>query len=251
MGKGTSSLGRSWLAFVIPTREEAGYIDQTLEQLVAARDADRLDIQLVVVDGNSTDDTVKRSRLADVVVSDCPLAAQSIGHARNIGAAQVDSELIFHTDADVLIPDLPAFLDRVAIAFDDPEVACVTAPVVPYPWDARLLDRVMHRLINLSVRWAIPFGAFLALGECQIVRRSAFDALGGYDGSIVLGEDRDFLQRVARYGRVVYLSELRVFHSARRYRKLGYRRVLFDYFREGIALLFGRPSPFEEWTPVR
>lgn len=248
---GTKAARSEWLSFVIPTKEEAAYIGRTLEHLVAARERDSLDIRLIVVDGGSADGTVERSRLADLVVSDCPLACESIGHARNVGATMSRSKLIFHTDADVLIPDLAAFLGRVEVAFDDPDVAGVTAPVVPYPWDARPLDRVMHGLINLAVRCAVPLGAFLALGECQIVRRSAFDAIGGYDGSIALGEDRDFLQRLAKHGRVSYLGDLRVFHSARRYRKLGYRRVLFDYAREGWALLTGRPSPFEEWTPVR
>jgi glycosyltransferase involved in cell wall biosynthesis len=240
-----------WLSFVIPTKEEASYIGRTLKQLTAARARDALDIRLIVVDGGSTDSTVERAHLADLVVSDCPLACETIGHARNVGAAMSRSELIFHTDADVLIPDLTAFLRRVEFVFEDTEVAGATVPVVPYPWDARWLDRLMHTLINFAVRCAIPFGAFLALGECQIVRRTAFEAIGGYDGSIVLGEDRDFLQRLARYGRVVYLRDLRVIHSARRYRKLGYRRVLFDYMREGWALLTGRPSPFKEWTPVR
>jgi glycosyltransferase involved in cell wall biosynthesis len=241
----------AWLSFVIPTKEEGAYIDQTLRCLSGARERDSLDVSLIVVDGGSVDGTVERSALADLVVTDCPMACESIGHARNVGAAMSRSELIFHTDADVLIPDLAVFLGRVEAAFDDPDVACVTVPVVPYPWDARLLDRFMHALINLAVRCAVPFGAFLALGECQIVRRAAFDAVGGYDGSIALGEDRDFLERIARHGRVAYLSDLRVLHSARRYRKLGYRRVLADYAREGWALLTGRPSPFQEWTPVR
>jgi glycosyltransferase involved in cell wall biosynthesis len=241
----------AWLSFVIPTKEEGAYIGQTLQCLAAARDHDSLDVFLIVVDGGSVDGTVERSVLADLVVTDCPLACKSIGHARNVGAAMSRSELIFHTDADVRVPNLAAFLSRIKAAFDDPNVACVTVPVVPYPWDARPLDRLMHALINLAVRCAIPFGAFLALGECQIVRRSSFDAIGGYDGSIALGEDRDFLERIARHGRVAYLSDLRVFHSARRYRKLGYRRVLADYAREGWALLTGRPSPFQEWTPVR
>lgn len=247
-GEGVRS---EWLSFVIPTKEEAAYIGRTLQHLMAARQRDSLDIRVIVVDGGSTDGTVERSGIADFVVSDCPLACESIGHARNVGAAMSRSELIFHTDADVLVPDLANFLSRVEVVFRDPDVACVTVPVVPYPWDARILDRAMHALINLAVRCAVPFGAFLALGECQIVRRGAFDTVGGYNGSIALGEDRDFLERVARHGRVAYLADLRVFHSARRYRKLGYRRVLFDYTREGWALLTGRPSPFKEWTPVR
>lgn len=240
-----------WLSFVIPVREEEAYIERTLRELTEARAREGLAFEVIVVDGDSADDTVARSKAADLVIVDNVQAAENIGHARNVGAAASDSELIFHTDADVLIPDLGDFLRRIAAAFEEPAVVCVTTPVVPYPWDARMLDRVMHRLINLAVRSAIPFGAFLALGECQIVRRSAFVALGGYDGSIVLGEDRDFLERLADYGKVLYVSDVEVLHSARRYRKLGYRRVLLDYFREGWSLVTGRPSPFKEWTPVR
>jgi glycosyltransferase involved in cell wall biosynthesis len=240
-----------WLSFVIPVREEGAYIGQTLEHLSEERAKNDLDFKVIVVDGGSTDDTVECSQAADLIIVDNAKAAESIGHARNIGAFATESELIFHTDADVLIPNLRFFLQRVAAAFEESTVVGVTVPVLPYPWDARPLDRVMHSLINFAVQRAIPFGAFLALGECQIVRRSAFVALGGYEGTIILGEDRDFLQRLARYGRVVYLKDIQVFHSARRYRKLGYRRVLFDYFREGVALATGRPSPFKEWTPVR
>jgi glycosyltransferase involved in cell wall biosynthesis len=219
--------------------------------LVAARSAYDLDVRLYVVDGGSTDGTVEQATLADVVVTENALACQSIGHARNVGASLSKSDLIFHTDADVLVPNLPAFLHEVDNAFQDSLVVGATAPVIPYPWNGRLLDRVMHKLINLAVRRAIPLGAFLALGECQIVRRSVFEEIGGYNGEIILGEDRDFLQRLARRGRIVYLKETPVFHSARRYRKLGYRRVLFAYFREAISLISGRPSPFDEWTPVR
>jgi glycosyltransferase involved in cell wall biosynthesis len=240
-----------WLSFVIPTREEAAYIGRTLKHLSAARDRDSLDIRLIVVDGGSLDGTTKHTHLADVVIEDCPLAAETIGNARNLGAAASESELIFHTDADVIIPNLAAFLRRIKIIFEDPRLVVATAPVVPYPWNARPLDRLMHAMINLAVRGAIPFGAFLALGECQIVRRSAFEAIGGYDGGIVLGEDRDLLQRLAKCGRVAYLGDFQVFHSARRYRKIGYKRVLFDYTREGWALLTGQPSPIKEWTPVR
>ena len=236
---------------MIPVREEGAYIGRTLEHLSTERARHGLEFETIVVDGGSADDTVDRSRGADQVIVGDARAAESIGSARNIGAFASDSELIFNTDADVIVPDLGAFLQRVAVAFEDPAVVCVTVPVVPYPWEARRLDLVMHRLINLAVRWAVPFGAFLALGECQIVRRSAFVALGGYDGSIILGEDRDLLQRLARHGRVAYLKDLRVLHSARRYRQLGYRRVLLDYCREGVALATGHPSPFKEWSPVR
>lgn len=122
-----------WLSVVIPVKEEGAYIHRTLEHWVQARSRCGLDVRLYVVDGSSRDDTVEQAGLADVLVTDDVRAWTSIGHARNAGASRSRAELIFHTDADVLVPNLQLFMREVAAAFSDPEVVGVTAPVVAYP----------------------------------------------------------------------------------------------------------------------
>ncbi len=242
---------RSWLSFVIPAKEEGLYIERSLLHLTAIRDRYTLDFDVIVVDGGSSDDTIAKASLADRVVVDSHLALQSIGHGRNVGARHTNAELLFHTDADVIVPELPRFLAEIARVFSDSSVVAATTRILPYPWEATRTDRVMHCLFNSAIRAAVPLGARLAKGECQIVRRSAFEAVGGYEGSIVVGEDCDLFHRLSRIGKVVYFKNFCVYHSPRRFRALGYRRVLAMYGREAVSLTLRNRSSVQEWEVVR
>ncbi|MGH7484659.1 MAG: glycosyltransferase [bacterium] len=239
-------------AFIIPAREEGHYIGRSLRYLREVREEARIPFCVIVVDGGSRDGTVKDAKgLADVVISDSGLARRSIGHARNVGAALVSSPFLFHTDADVLIPDLPRLLMHAERAFEDPAVVAVTTRLMPYPWDATRTDVFMHRLANAIIRLTLHLGAFLARGECQIVRREAFCKVGGYNGEIIAGEDCDLFRRLNRIGRIVYLRDYCVHHSPRRFREVGYLRIICIYIREGLSLVLRRRSYLSEWPLVR
>jgi glycosyltransferase involved in cell wall biosynthesis len=239
-------------SFIIPAREEGEYIGRSLGSLVAGRDAAGFAVEIVVVDGKSTDATVQvASKLADSVITDSPLAWESIAHARNVGAAASTGRFLFHTDADVVIPELPRLLERAAREFIDPAVVAVTVPVMPYPWDSGWGDRFIHRLANAHFRLSFRYGAFFARGECQIVRRESFEAVGGYRGDLISGEDCDLFRRLSRVGRIVYMPDLCVYHSLRRFRGLGYLRVLGFYLREWIWMSAFDRSFIREWPVVR
>jgi glycosyltransferase involved in cell wall biosynthesis len=239
-------------SFVIPAKQEEGYIGHSLEDLVAKRNAACLALEIIVVDGKSTDATVREATgRADKVITDAPLAWEGIAHARNVGAAAATGEFLFHTDADVMVPDLPRLLSRATQAFADPAVVAVTAPVMPYPWDSRWTDRMIHRIANAHFRASYRYGAYFARGECQIVRREAFAAIGGYRGDLISGEDCDLFRRLSRVGKIVYLPDLCVYHSLRRFRGMGYMRVLGIYMREWIWMAVLGRSFAREWTVVR
>ena len=239
------------LTFVIPAKEEGRFIGRTLRLLLATRDQDGLDFDVVVVDGGSSDDTVEQAALADCIIVDSELGRKSIGYACNVGAGQTSAEFLFHTDADVLFPELASFLGKVTSAFNDSAVVAVTTRLMPYPWEARRRDRAMHRLANALIRGSLRCGAFLAKGECQIVRRSAFEAVGGYNGDIVAGEDCDLFYRLNRIGRIVYIADHCVYHSPRRFRQVGYTTIIGIYAREAISLIVRGRSFLAEWPVVR
>lgn len=238
---------------VIPTRQEVGYIGRSLRQLCEARDQGGPAFDIVVVDGGSTDGTAEEvAGLADRVITERPGHEHTgIARARNVGAAASTSPFLFHTDADVLVPGLGELLVRALQAFADPKVVAVTAPVLPYPWESTRRDRLIHRVANAYFRASIRLGWMFSRGECQIVRRTAFEAIGGYNSNFIAGEDCDLFRRLARIGRVVFIADSCVYHSPRRFRQIGYARVLGIYVREWLWMNIMHRSYVREWPVVR
>ena len=126
-----------------------------------------------------------------------------------------------------------------------------TAPIWVYPEEAQFSDKLYHTLMNGVIRLSFSLGVYLAKGECQLVRRSVFERIKGYNETIIAGEDCNLFYRLHKEGKVAYLRRLKVYHSPRRFRQYGYLRVSLIYIREGLSLLFLRRSYVEEWKPIR
>lgn len=248
----TTRQSEASFSIVIPTREEAAYIGRTLRQLQVGRQCTKYPVEILVVDGASKDGTLAEAAgLADAIISDDPRGSRSIASARNVGAEMASGEFLLHIDADVIVPNFASLLDRVAGLFADGSVVAVTALVMPYPWEASWRDRVVHRLANAHFRTSRHYGAYFARGECQIVRASSFRLVGGYAEHLTSGEDCDLFRRLGQCGHIVYLDDVSVFHSVRRFRQLGYLRVGWHYTREWVWRELLKRSYLREWPLVR
>ena len=244
------------LSIFIPTRNEANYIGNTLAQFEPFWE--KYDLEIIVSDANSTDGTVEIvQHFAELSGQRVKLVQagpgkQNIAIGCNLGAAQAIAPLLFRIDADVRIPDKEYFFKKVFKAFEEnPKLVGATVPIWVYPEEARTSDRLYHVLMNNIIRGSFVFKVPLAKGECQLVRRPAFEQLGGYDERLTAGEDCNLFYRLQNVGRVKFLSNLRVHHSPRRFRQYGYMGLTLIYLREGLWMLLGRKSYLEEWTPVR
>ena len=243
------------LSIVIPTKNEANYIDRTLAQFVDW--LDRYALEIIVSDANSTDGTAEivrgyatryGSRYFRLVQAE---GKQNIAIGRNLGAAAATGDILFHMDADVYIPKKQRFFEDVFRTFEKPEVVAATVPLRIYPEETRLSDRFYHVFMNMVIRLSFWAGVYLAKGECQLVRRRVFELIDGYNEKIVAGEDCNLFFRLSKEGHIAYLWRLRVQHSPRRFRQYGYLGISWIYLREGLSLLFLRRSYAKEWTPVR
>jgi glycosyltransferase involved in cell wall biosynthesis len=244
------------LSLFIPTRNEANYIGTTLAQFEPFWE--KYDLEIIVSDANSTDGTIEIvQHFAElsgqrVKLVQAGQGKQNIAIGCNLGAAQAKAPLLFRIDADVRIPDKDHFFEKVLKAFEkNPNLVGATVPIWVYPEEARASDRIYHVLMNATIRGSFFFKAPLAKGECQLVRRSAFEAIGGYKEHLTAGEDCNLFYRLQDMGHIAYLSKLRIHHSPRRFRQYGYFRLTMIYLREGLWMLLGRKSYLDEWTPIR
>jgi glycosyltransferase involved in cell wall biosynthesis len=238
------------ISVIIPTRNEEAYIEKTLKQFVAIKN--KFNMEIIVSDGGSIDNTVSiAKKYADHVLTASKIEKQNIAIGRNRGAKIASGDILFHTDADVIIPDIEKFFKTINHTFKDSSIIAATARLAVYPAEAKAIDNLMHRLFNFAIRFSMPFGAFLARGECQLIRKKNFNDIDGYDEKIVVGEDCEIFCRLHKIGSIAYLKDFCVFHSPRRFRNTGYMRVLLIYFREGLSLLLLRRSYLSEWRPER
>ena len=243
------------ISIVIPTKNEGKYIGPTIEQF---RDyLVPFNLEIIISDANSTDGTAEivrqyQSEWGETRVRLVQSAGkQNIAIGRNLGAAAATGDILFHTDADVRIPDKEQFFLKMLAVFEKPEVVAATTPIWVYPEEANWQDKFYHTLANLVIRLSFSVGVYLAKGECQLVRRSVFERIKGYNEKIVAGEDCNLFYRLHKEGRIAYLYRLKVHHSPRRFREYGYIRVSWIYLREGASLLFLRKSYVDEWEPIR
>lgn len=242
------------LSIIIPTKNEGKYIDQTLAQF--SEYLEKYHLEIIVSDANSTDGTVEIvQRYAAQTAGKIRLVQndgqQNIAIGRNYGAVHATGDLLFHTDADVRIPDPDRFFQAVLARFEHPAVVAATVPIWVYPAESKLNDRLYHLFMNSVIRLSFTVGVYLAKGECQMIRRTVFQKIGGYNERLVAGEDCNLFYRLHKEGRIAFLHRVCVHHSPRRFRQYGYAYVSWIYLREGLSLLFLGKSYAKEWTPVR
>jgi glycosyltransferase involved in cell wall biosynthesis len=241
------------LSIIIPTLNEEKTIGDHLREIKATL---KIPYELIVSDGKSTDNTVAIAKqYADQVVVHSGPERQSIAGGRNAGAAAATGEVLFHTDADVRVPDMNNFFATVLKAFEDPKVVAATTRLRIYPEEERYNDWIAHTIFNTAMHTTnalhIHLGAYMAKGECQFARTSAFRTVGGYDEKVIVGEDGNLFYRLGEIGTIKYFNNLVVYHSPRRFRKVGYLRMLGTIGKESYSLLFHGKSHLKEWTPVR
>jgi hypothetical protein len=102
-----------WLSVVIPVRNEAAGIVQVLMSLQAMRG----ELDIIVVDGGSTDGTLERvGPLADHAITSLPGRAVQM----NAGAAQASGEVLLFLHADTQLP--AGFVGMIRQAMHNPAV---------------------------------------------------------------------------------------------------------------------------------
>jgi glycosyltransferase involved in cell wall biosynthesis len=239
------------ISIIIPTLSEQRLIEQALHQFTDEVRR-KHDIEIIVSDGGSSDETVNIARShTDRVVIYNGQSRQTIAGGRNAGAENASGDLLFFMNADTLIDEPDSFLGLVEEVMKDARILALTCYVRVYPDEEKLPDKLFHGICNIFFDLVNSVGIGMGRGECHIIRRSVFEAEGGYNDSLVAGEDFDLYSRIRRRGKIKFLRNRYVFESPRRYRRYGYHRVAFDWFRNALSVKLFKRSVIDEWTPIR
>ena len=232
------------ISVIVPTLNEEKYLPQCLRSLVN-QSWDR-PCEIIVVDGGSTDQTVRvAKRYANKVLLK-PKAP--VGAARNLGAKTASGEILAFIDADTIAN--PQWLSSIDAAFrDDPTAVGLTGPTLPY--DGELSDSITYRL------WTIYLQRLLLYLEMPHVigfncayRRAPFLSVGGFDDNCVMSEDIKLAHKIRRYGKITFEKEMSALTSARRFRKYGHLYIGGLYILNGFSTLLLDWS-HSNYPPVR
>ena len=236
------------LSVIIPAYNEEAALPATLEARQKALSRSATQSELIVVDNNSTDKTSAIAKeFGAVVVNE---TEHNIGKVRNTGARHAAGDVLVFIDADTLVPE--TLFETIVDLMKD-ETCCGGAFAVGYGD----FKRWWMSIYMLGWRfWGKFFN--MAQGAAQFYRRSAFDAAGGYDESIYMGEDIEFYWRVSKFARqsggyLELIDEPRVVTSTRRFDKMSLWRTLLLTHPIFIRLAWRKRSFWKDWydDPVR
>jgi glycosyltransferase involved in cell wall biosynthesis len=178
----------------------------------------------------------------------CRALNEGLGYARGEFIARMDAD-------DIAVPD--RFGRQVAYLRDHPECVALGGRVLLIDDDDDPIREMCHEQTHEEIDAAHMEGkGGTIIHPAMMARRSAIEAIGGYDESFHFAEDLDFFLRLAEYGRVANLPEV-VLHYRQHLSSIGYsksetqQRSAVDvlraaYKRRGLPF----PSGLDSVAPV-
>ena len=167
--------------------------------------------QLVYVDSGSTDGSVEAAREAgaEVVILD-DSEPFSAARARNAGFSALATspnppDYVQFVDGDCTLE--PGWLTHAARALDEtPDIGIITG------WRSEISPMASVYNQMCEFEWHRPAGDITACGGDMMVRRTVFEALGGFNAKVIAAEDDEFCVRVRKFGSRVHRLPIPMTH---------------------------------------
>ncbi len=238
------------ISIVVPVRNSAMTIRDLLDSLMRL-DYDREKLEIIFVDGDSTDGTRKIVEEYPVMLVD--EERRGLNAARNTGIKWSSGEIIAYTDGDCIVP--PDWTREIAKNFRDPYVSFVGGSVQGYDKDGFLstyMDETYFQ-VKPGFSWRMEATDISLLqfpAGCNMAfRRHALEKVNLFDERIEYGfDDLDPVEKLGSRGfRIVLDPEVTVLHQHRTSLG-GLLKQHFNYGRGGALLIVHkRTSKLAHW----
>lgn len=222
---------KATLSVVIPALNEAANLLKTLHHTQAG-----VDLEIIVVDGGSADNTVEIAQNAGVKVISSPKTGRA--QQMNAGAAIATGDILLFLHADTHLP--PGYDGMIREALSHPQII---AGAFELAIDGEGLSlRWVEKMVNARSRvLQFPYG-----DQALFLKTSIFQKLGGFPNLPIM-EDFEFIRQLKPRGRITILPAT-VLTSSRRWQKLGVfkttlinQTIILGYFL-GIS-----PTTLRRW----
>jgi glycosyltransferase involved in cell wall biosynthesis len=200
------------ISVLLPVRNGAAFLEQAVRSIL---DQTERRFELLVVDDGSTDatpDLITRLAAGDDRIRPSRACGEGLSRLCNAAARTATGRFLARMDADdVATPD--RFARQLAWLEAHPECVAVGGQAVRIDPDGWPIDDwrvpLEHAAIDgLHLR---GFGGGL-IHPCAMIRREAFDRVGGYDESLDAAQDFDLWLKLAEVGRLANLPEVLLYY---------------------------------------
>lgn len=188
--------GGPLVSVIIPTKNSSFYISSCL---VSIQKQEYQNIEIIVVDNYSHDNTLSLAK-------DYTKYAYSHGSERssqrNFGAKKARGEYVLFIDSDMLLS--PNVITACVNAIPSNKASCAIAiPEESFGEGFWAQCKVLERRLNLKAYW---------LDAARFFNRGTFIKIGGYDETLISGEDWDLSQRIAGEDKVIRIKDF-IYHN--------------------------------------
>jgi rSAM/selenodomain-associated transferase 2 len=207
---------------IIPTYNEADQIAETISKTHAANGkpacpAGRHEAEIIVVDGGSTDDTIRIAEQCGATV----VRSERKGRAAqlNKGASVAKHNMLYFLHADSIPPN--NFTTQILRAYKDgAKSGCFRLAFDYNHWF--LKANAWFTRFNVN---AVRFG-----DQSLFVTKEVFQKSGGFREDLLMMEDQEIIHRIKKYGKFKVMNDY-VTTSARKYLDNGIYRLQAIFFR--------------------
>lgn len=220
------------ISIIIITLNEAERIGNILSDLA---DQSYQNFEVIVVDSNSEDNTCQiaesfRQQLPALTVHKMIKRGVSLG--RNTGANLAQFEQLLFLDADVRLDQ--DFLEKAIVLLQKQSLK--VAGVYMNADHLKPWFKIGYQIFNVGIFFS-QFLSPTAIGACIFSSKSVHEQLGGFDESITLCEDCDYVNRAKKITRY-HMLPLSFRFDPRRLQQDGYFNTGWKYLHANLYRFF-------------
>ncbi len=222
------------VSIIIPTKNEGGVLANCLNS-IRGLDYPKDKIDVIIVDGHSTDDTVEIAKKYG-----CKVVYEDVGTrggACNIGVRNAMGEYIAFTDADCVAQK--DWLKNLIKQFNDEKIASAGGPNITPEDDtefAKCVGAVLSFLSKPGSRYGLDAKEVIETfhnSGCNVAyRKDVIEEAGWFNEKLVTCEDEELDYRTRKKGyRILYTPDAVVYH----YRRPTWKRFYKQAYKYGIG----------------